>query len=368
MSNQYFSNPQKKISQWKYECLAIRCALFGMIFCDVLERFSEVTFWITWWLFLLKLKDQPTYPMLRNLKESHQKPIIFHHKKFPPTSPNLEPVASFRSPCIPGFNRLQVKGRPRLKSMPKGLASWTNETTSWRVNKKWAHSKTFPKYPWNIHPDPQPSQFVKVFFSLLKLWGCRPAFFGVCWRFLGATLRACFVMKQNAWFYIDFCVEMTALICNLKKAACKQVLQASTEIALIYDDILCTRISTFVDAFPWYFNCSGWRMKSHALYIKGTQGHPEIWRSFIHANPCFFILKDCQYHVNAPIQYNTTWYNTTSKDLFCSQLINKTVRSRTYQWFGLIIFFIRRTNHQKQTLHTEALSRKNPLLFLKTHG
>lgn len=172
---------------------------------------------------------------------------------------------------------------------------------------------------------PRPATFTNLwryFCSLLKLWGCRPAFFGVCWSFLGATLRL-------YWF----CVEMTALICNLKKAACKQVLQANTEIAFIYDDILCTRISTFVDAFPCYFNCSGWRMKKSCSIYKRRQGHPEIY-----ANPCFFILKDCQYHVNTPIQYNTTWYNTTSKDLFCSQLINKTVRSSTYQWFGLILF------------------------------
>ena len=237
--------------------------------------------------------------------------------------------------------------------MPKGLASWANDTTSWRANKKMAPSKTFPKKKnWNIPHTRNLHSLWRYFFSLLKLWGCRPAFFGVCWSFLGATLRL-------YWF----CVEMTALICNLKKAACKQVLQANTEIAFIYDDILCTRISTFVDAFPCYFNCSGWRMKKSCSIYKRRQGHPEIY-----ANPCFFILKDCQYHVNTPIQYNTTWYNTTSKDLFCSQLINKTVRSSTYQWFGLILFFIRRTITKNKLFILVALSRKNPLLFLKTHG
>ena len=236
--------------------------------------------------------------------------------------------------------------------MPKGLApvERTNDTTSWRANKKMARLRWLFKKKTGTYPRPATFTVCEDMFSF---WRFGDAWrIGVCWSFLGATLRL-------YWL----CVEMTALICNLKKAACKQVLQANTEIAFIYDDILCTRISTFVDAFPCYFNCSGWRMKKSCSIYKRRQGHPEIY-----ANPCFFILKDCQYHVNTPIQYNTTWYNTTSKDLFCSQLINKTVRSSTYQWFGLILFFIRRTITKNKLFILVALSRKNPLLFLKTHG
>ena len=267
MSNQYFSNPQKKRSQWKYECLAIRCALFGMIFCDLLERFSEVTLNHLVIVFV-KIQRSTNLFNVKELKESHQKPIIFHRKNspnFPRQEPNLP---RFVLPASPALIACRSKEDPGWSQCPRAWRQLSEQMTRLHggQTKKWAPSKTFPKKKTGTCPRPATFTVCEgILISLLKLWGCRPAFFGVCWSFLGATLRPCFVMKQNSWVLYWFCVEMTALICNLKKAACKQVLHASTEIALIYDDILCTRISTFVDAFPWYFNCSGWRMKSHAL-------------------------------------------------------------------------------------------------------
>ena len=124
MSNQYLSNLKKKevnesMNAWQF----VVPSLFGMIFCDLLERFSEVTLNHLVIVFV-KIQRSTNLFNVKELKESHQKTHHFSSKKFPQLPPGFNrQLASFRSPCIPGFNRLQVKGRPRLKSMPKGLAS-----------------------------------------------------------------------------------------------------------------------------------------------------------------------------------------------------------------------------------------------------
>ena len=269
---------------------------------------SVRSLWITWWLFLLKLKDQPTYPMLRNLKESHQKPIIFHHKKFPPTSPNLEPVASFRSPCIPGFNRLQVKGRPRLKSMPKGLASWTNETTSWRVNKKWAHSKTFPKYPWNIPQIRNLHSLWRYFFPCWSFGDAARRFLGYVGGFLEQPcVRASLWNKMHGFILIlcrDDCIDM-----QLEKSCMQTSLASKHGNSLnlwwysVYAHINICGCISMIFQLLWMTN-----EKSCSIY-KGTQGHPEIWEVLFMQIHVFSYLKTA--NIMSMPQYSIIQHDTT---------------------------------------------------------
>ena len=163
-----------------------------MVFCDLLERFSEVTLNHLVIVFV-KIQRSTNLFNVKELKESHQKPIIFITKNSPNFPPALiAQLASFRSPCIPGFNRLQVKGRPRLKSMPKGLASWGQMTRlQWRANKKMGTFEDFSKKKnWNIPQTRNLHKFVKVFLFLVEALGMPP---GVFWG-----------MLEFSWSYLAF--------------------------------------------------------------------------------------------------------------------------------------------------------------------